>query len=569
MADPEIRSTPEKYPTVGALSRLVGRVDKFARAPFGYSNPPVEMLSNLLEIPALYRTGENIAYGSPLTIGAGQARRMTEDTTGAIGGALNLLGPAASTAKLAMKGAKAAAPRAGALAQQFAARTQPMPLQMNIVKPQGNLNLTPMARSEILKGPEAQTPENFLNQLRGKPGMTKEGFDDLARRYQDLQPNTSMTKAEFEKNIPPSQYSKADLANAAEDADQHLLNEAEEMVMMDNYNVLEGMLDRLNVRASNTNMQMLNEYHNGDLEFEALTPELQESLKLAGAHTPEGSNVLDDLFSEERENAINTTFDMLRGQQESNLDAKGYAYSGIQRLLQNPEKSGEGYFELGVTHPEQTASYKHYPDYDPYDGGLIGHVRGTLIPADAADEARQLINPLRFRRIPASDEVMLAKPNSMIIEEIQSDAQKAKTQTGKFIDKQTGILRQSHGTVFKAAIQHALENGVDTVYYPTAQAISHVRSEPSSAYTSVYDQQVVKEGLKPLLKIPGVSSRKIGDAYYEIDFTPEAKDFILKGEGQTAPGYARGGPVRMAKGGAVNYNQSHIDELAAQFHKEM
>jgi len=137
MADPEIRSTPEKYPTVGALSRLVGRVDKFARAPFGYSNPPVEMLSDLLEIPALYRTGENIAYGSPLTIGAGQARRMTEDTTGAVGGALNLLGPAASTAKLAVKGAKAAAPRAGALAQQFAARTQPMPLQMNIVKPKG------------------------------------------------------------------------------------------------------------------------------------------------------------------------------------------------------------------------------------------------------------------------------------------------------------------------------------------------------------------------------------------------------------------------------------------------
>lgn len=135
MADPEIRSTPEKHPTVGALSRLVGRVDKFARAPFGYSNPPVEMLSDLLEIPALYRTGENIAYGSPLTIGAGQARRMTEDTTGAVGGVLNLISPAASTAKLAVKGAKAAAPRAGMLAQQLAARTQPMPLQMNIVKP--------------------------------------------------------------------------------------------------------------------------------------------------------------------------------------------------------------------------------------------------------------------------------------------------------------------------------------------------------------------------------------------------------------------------------------------------
>jgi hypothetical protein len=53
----------------------------------------------------------------------------------------------------------------------------------------------------------------------------------------------------------------------------------------------------------------------------------------------------------------------------------------------------------------------------------------------------------------------------------------------------------------------------------------------------------VKEGLNPLLKMPGVSSRKIGNAWYEIDFTPEAKKFILKGEGQTAPGYAKGGRV--------------------------
>jgi hypothetical protein len=77
------------------------------------------MLSDLLEIPALYRTGENIAYGSPLTIGSGQARRMTEDTTGAIGGALNLIGPAVSTAKLAVKGAKAAAPKVDAGRRSF------------------------------------------------------------------------------------------------------------------------------------------------------------------------------------------------------------------------------------------------------------------------------------------------------------------------------------------------------------------------------------------------------------------------------------------------------------------
>ena len=95
----------------------------------------------------------------------------------------------------------------------------------------------------------------------------------------------------------------------------------------------------------------------------------------------------------------------------------------------------------------------------------------------------------------------------------------------------------------------------------------------------------MKEGLKPLLKIPGVDSRKIGDAYYEINFTPEAKDFILKGEGQAAPGYAEGGsvstydpmqvdevmnsinaPRNYAEGGSVSaYDPSRVDAILNQF----
>jgi hypothetical protein len=110
--------------------------------------------------------------------------------------------------------------------------------------------------------------------------------------------------------------------------------------------------------------------------------------------------------------------------------------------------------------------------------------------------------------------------------------------------------------MFKAAVQHALENGADTVYYPSASEIAGVRNKPASAYAPIYDQQVVKEGLKPLLRIPGVSARMLG-GYHEIDFTPEAKDFILKGEGQAVPGYAQGGAVRA-------YDQAKIDELVSR-----
>lgn len=201
MADQEFRATPEKYPAVGALSRLVGRVDKFARAPFGYSNPPVEMLSDLLEIPAMYRTGENIAYGSPLTIGSGQARRMTEDTMGAVEGALNLIGPAASTAKLAVKGTKAIAPRAGALAQQLAVRTQPMPLQMNIVKLKGGNWLEGMVEDDLKrlkKKVDRRVPERYLRDLEAAYAQNVEaGIGDaseIERQRARLTPHIAVNR---------------------------------------------------------------------------------------------------------------------------------------------------------------------------------------------------------------------------------------------------------------------------------------------------------------------------------------------------------------------------------------
>ena len=204
----------------------------------------------------------------------------------------------------------------------------------------------------------------------------------------------------------------------------------------------------------------------------------------------------------------------------------GYAHQGDQRLMRFPNQTKNSYFELGVTHPNQkTRTYGHYQLYNDAKAGLVGHIRGTFIPADAKKSARMLKNNL------------VTKPNSMVIEEIQSDAQ------GRRGENATGELHQAHGTMFKAAIQHALENGADTVYYPSASEIAGVRDSPASSYAPIYDQQIVKEGLKPLLRIPGVSSRML-NGYHEIDFTPEAKDFILKGEGQAAPGYAQGGTVR-------------------------
>ena len=544
----QVRATPRNS-ALGAVA------DFLAQSYSPERTQQMQGVSKFLGIPAVSETLNLLSYdpsGRSLFTGAGGlggTTRFRPEVPDAAMVVAPMAGPLAQvTGKVGKAGARvlgeelnrAILDSSGPLAKLIPPAVKPM----YIVPPQGNLNLTPISRAEILKGPNVQNPESFLNQLRGKPGMTQEGFDDLVKQYQGLEPGTRMTKADFEQRIPASRYNKVDLANSAESADAHLLEQANEMVMEDRYNVYEYMLDRLGVRVNRGNLHMLDEYHANNLTFEQLSPELQRGLTRVEATTPDSMNVLDDIFAEERDNAVNNTFQTLREQDfaHSGLEPGGYAYRDYQRLLENPVASESGYFELGVSHPDQMVSYKHYPGHEGEEG-LIGHVRGTFISADAPDEARQLINPLRFKRIPESDKAMLAKPNSMVIEEIQSDAQKGKAQTG--------ALRQAHGTVFKAAIQHALENGADTVYYPTSEIISHVRSKASSAYAPIYDQQIVNEGLKPLLRIPGVNSSKIGDAYHEITFTPEAKDFILKGEGQTAPGMAKGGAVHMDEGGAA------------------
>jgi hypothetical protein len=505
-----------------------------------------------LGVPALARTAERLSYGQPITnVNKANVPLLPDDTAEAAMLVAPMAGPLGRVAKkTGVAGARmvgeelnrAILDNSGPLAKLVPQAAKPK----YIVPPQGNLNLTPMARSEILKGPEAQTPESFLNQLRGKPGMTQEGFDDLVKQYQGLEPNTRMTKAEFEQRIPPSQYNKVDLFDQAGETDAHWLTQAEDMVRQDQSEIYGNMLDRLGAKFNNTNIDLLERYYNKNLTFEELSPDLKKALTRAEANTPEKMHVLDDLYAEERDNSITNTYEMLRERMQD--EASGY--QGIQRLLENPDRSAEGYFELGVTHPNQTDTYKHYASYRG-DDGLIGHVRGTFIPADAADETRKLINPIL-----SNDEVIFAKPNSMVIEEIQSDAQKGKAQSG--------ALRQAHGTMFKAAIQHALEGGVDTVYYPTAKTIGGIRLKESSAYAPIYDQQIIKEGLKPLLKIPGVNANKIGDAYYEINFTPEAKDFILKGEGQSAPGYAGGGFVKGVLKNIDEMVRKHMAKEAAE-----
>jgi hypothetical protein len=255
----------------------------------------------------------------------------------------------------------------------------------------------------------------------------------------------------------------------------------------------------------------------------------------------------------------------------------GYTYGDYQRLVAGNDP--EGYFEIGVTNPNVTDRYKHFPGKE----NLAGHVRGTLMgeyPANIISGFRTYNNRspnptyqdfLDGAAVRAYN--FKPKPNSMVIEELQSDVQKGA--------EATGPLHQIHATLFKGAIQDAIEQGANTVYLPTAKAIGIARFSDPDKYAPIYDQEVIKYGLNPLKEIPGVEVNPIGDMYYEINLGPEAKNYILKGKGQKAPGYAKGGLVdydpthvdmivegvhtgKYAQGGLVQYDTSKIDEMVNQ-----
>lgn len=137
---PEFRSRPEQYPVVGALGRYLQKADEFARKPFGYENPPAALISDFLEIPAVYRTAENINYGSPLTHGTSSISRylpqLNEDTKGALMGAMNLAPLVPAAARMVKPVAKAVAPYAARHAVNLVEKYGVSPT-MNVIKPKG------------------------------------------------------------------------------------------------------------------------------------------------------------------------------------------------------------------------------------------------------------------------------------------------------------------------------------------------------------------------------------------------------------------------------------------------
>jgi hypothetical protein len=167
-----------KSPIAKTIGKVAKGVHEFVSKPFGYENPPGKFISELFGIPAIGRTAENIAYGTPITTGSGQTLSLSPDTAEA---ALTVLPSAPLAGKLAVKAApavgkvaKASAPYAGKLAQEYAEKTQMgFPLQMNVMKPKGG---------NWLSGATEKLTDPFKYKYAGGKS-TQETLDEMNRVY--------------------------------------------------------------------------------------------------------------------------------------------------------------------------------------------------------------------------------------------------------------------------------------------------------------------------------------------------------------------------------------------------
>jgi hypothetical protein len=525
---PEFRAREEKFPLLGATGRALQSVDEFARKPFGYENPPAAIISDLMQIPALTRTIENINYGSPLTYGTGTARQLSKDTKGAAEAALNL------------------APAAGPLVRA----TKNMPIGM-VVKPVGNLNLRPSVLATALKGPEKQKVGDFIKQINGMKGLTKEGKEGALASLKAMDQNQVVTKQFVEDSFTPSKYNLVDLKGAADDPIAHLEVEAQRMVDEDP-DIFEKFAEYMELTSHPKDAALLEElvsfsWDNARLKdaIKQMSPDTKDLLTRRGILDDAGKldkSMLQNYYDEFNHQMTDTNLEYLRTNYEDLYPGGGdYAYGDYQRLI-NPRSGGsymEGYVEKGVAHPEARPGYRHFPESEE---NLVAHFRGTSNPPALrvpvfTDEFLRTGGGKMAHEIPVD-------PNAFVIEELQSDAAK---RAGA-----SGILHQPHATAFKAAIQHALEQGHDTVYMPTARTIGFARNTDAAPYTSIYDQEVVNYGIAPLSRVKGVEIEPVmfedleefaAPAYHKIRISPEAREELLEGMGQSLPGFAGGGSV--------------------------
>jgi hypothetical protein len=147
-----IGATPQQNPLMGLLAEKLKQAQEFAVRPFGYQNPPAEVLLNLLGVPAVQQTAERIAYGDPLTTGRGMTTKPRPE---AVEAAMTVLPAAGLLGSAAERGAMAAG-RAG---ERYAEKVVPQIMERGGLPAQllGDLSQGSIRPMDVWHGSKSKT----------------------------------------------------------------------------------------------------------------------------------------------------------------------------------------------------------------------------------------------------------------------------------------------------------------------------------------------------------------------------------------------------------------------------
>jgi hypothetical protein len=140
---------------MGLLADRLKQVQQFGAKPFGYNNPPVEMLMNLLGVPAVQQTMERMAYGEPLTTGSGMTTKPRPE---AIEAAMTLLPVVGSATQSAGKGAMALG-RAG---ERYAEKVVPQIMERGGLPAEMLQGMAQNTRSNVFLETKPKTPNPLV-----------------------------------------------------------------------------------------------------------------------------------------------------------------------------------------------------------------------------------------------------------------------------------------------------------------------------------------------------------------------------------------------------------------------
>ncbi len=162
----ELRATPMSNPIMGLLADRLKKAQQFGAKPFGYENPPVEMLMNLLGVPAVQQTMERMAYGEPLTTGRGMT---TKPRAEAVEAAMAV----APVAGLLGKGAEKATMAVGRAGERYAEKVVPQIMERGGLPASLLEGMAQGSRSQIFIGSKSRAWDKNAAELAKK--LEKEG----------------------------------------------------------------------------------------------------------------------------------------------------------------------------------------------------------------------------------------------------------------------------------------------------------------------------------------------------------------------------------------------------------